>query len=139
MAAAIQDEPREVGISLGGFLEIPAGQQDGSLELAPYARTYGITTQPVAGALADLGEGGGDWGAMNWTRPDVAEAQRTVAAGTGEEAEPVALIAGARAQDLPVIPLVWYRQSVAPSGRIENAVIDPLGRSHDIERIRWAE
>lgn len=143
MAAAIQDQLREVGIemevSLGNFSEIPAGHQDGSLELALYARNYGITTDPIAGALADYGAGGGDWGAMNWDRPDVAEALSSIAAGTTDPAKPIALIVKSLAKDLPVIPITYYRQSVAQSDRIENVVIDPLERSYNIDEIRWSE
>lgn len=143
MAAAIQDQFREIGveveISLGNFSEIPAGHQDGSLELALYARNYGITTDPIAGALADYGRGGGDWGAMNWERPDVAEALERIAAGGGDVAADVAQVVAALAEDLPIIPITYYRHTVAQSARIANVVVDPLERSYYIDAIRWAQ
>ncbi len=143
IAAALQDQFRDIGVemevSVANFSEIPAGHQDGSLELALYARNYGITTDPIAGALADFGPGGGDWGAMNWNRPDVAEALEAIAAGTGDTEAAVATVVGALAEDLPVIPITWYRQSVAQSDRIANVVIDPLERTYGLSGIRWSE
>lgn len=68
IAAALQDMWKEIGIelevSVANYSEIPAGHQDGTLQVALYARNYGLTPDPVGTVLQDFGAGGGDWGAM---------------------------------------------------------------------------
>ena len=51
----------------------------------------------------------------------------------------MATVLKALAEDLPVIPITYYRQTVAQSDRIENVVIDPLERSYNVDEIRWAK
>ena len=53
----------ELEVSVANYSEIPAGHQDGTLQVALYARNYGLTPDPVGTVLQDFGAGGGDWGA----------------------------------------------------------------------------
>jgi len=79
VATALQDQWRSIGIelevSVSNFSEIPAGHQDGTLELALFARNYGTTADPTGTVQEDFGAGGGDWGSMNWDAPQVADAR----------------------------------------------------------------
>ncbi|STY60296.1 nickel ABC transporter, nickel/metallophore periplasmic binding protein [Mannheimia haemolytica] len=52
----------EVNVSVGNFSEIPAGHQDGSLEMALYALNYGKTLDPYGVIASDFANGGSDWG-----------------------------------------------------------------------------
>ena len=145
IAAALQDQWRAIGVeltvSIGNFSEIPAGHQDGSLDLGLYARNYGLTPDPVGTVYQDYGPGGGDWGAMNWHRPDVAEAIQAIARTADPErrAGHIETVARALQSDLPVIPIAWYQYSVAYADGLENVVIDPLERLYGLRSIRWAD
>ena len=145
IATAIQDQWRAIGIelvvSIGNFSEIPAGHQDGSLEVALFARHYGLTPDPIGTALTDFGTGGGDWGAMGWDRPDVVAALDAIALTTepGARAPRIALVVEALQADLPVIPITWHRQTAAIDRRLEGVVVDPLERSYRLSQIRWRD
>jgi peptide/nickel transport system substrate-binding protein len=148
VAAALQDQWRAIGVdlavSVGNSSDIPAGHGDGSLDLALYTRNYGITPDPVGTVLQDFGPGGGDWGAMNWTGPaaeEAAEALRTAA----READPairehaIDRFASLLHEELPVIPIAWYMQTVAHDPNLAGIRVDPLERSYGLDRIRAAE
>ena len=145
IAAALQDQWRAIGVeltvSVGNFSEIPAGHQDGSLELALFARHYGLTPDPIGTALVDFGAGGGDWGAMGWDRPDVAAALGAIARTADPEARApqIEVVVKALQTDLPLIPITWHRQTAAIDERLEGVVVDPLERSYRLSQIRWQE
>ncbi len=145
IAAALQDQWREIGVeldvSIASYAEIPAGHQDGSLEVALYARNYGLTPDPIGTILNDFGTGGGDWGSMNWEMPDLAEALETIAE-TADEAVRKPLIAEATAAihtGLPLIPITWYMHTVSIAKGLDGVIVDPRQRTYGLERISWAE
>ena len=145
MATALQDQWRAIGVeldvSVANYSEIPAGHQDGSLEVALYARNYGLTPDPIGTVLNDFGAGGSDWGAMNWDAPKVAEALETIAE-TADEAIRKPLIAEATAaihNDLPLMPIIWYQHTVSIAKGLDGVIIDPRQRTYGLERISWAE
>ncbi|CCP03590.1 putative ABC transport system, periplasmic component [Erwinia amylovora Ea644] len=41
--------------------------------------------------------------------------------------------------ELPTIPVTWYQQSAAVSGRLSGAILDPFESSFGLEKMRWAE
>lgn len=145
IAAALQDMWREIGIELtvdvNNYSVIPQGHQDGSLHVALYARNYGLTPDPVGTVLQDFGTGGGDWGAMGWDKPEVAEALARVAATDDEAARAadIAMVAKAIHDELPVIPVVWYQHTVSVAKDLENVIIDPLQRSYGLSEMNWAK
>lgn len=145
IAAALQDMWREIGIELtvnvNNYSVIPQGHQDGSLHVALYARNYGLTPDPVGTVLQDFGRGGGDWGAMGWDKPEVADALARVAATSDEVARSadIAMITKAIHDDLPLIPVVWYLHTVSVAKGLEGVVIDPLQRSYGLSKVSWAE
>lgn len=145
IATALQDQWRAIGVelevSVSNYSEIPAGHQDGSLHVALYARNYGLTPDPIGTVLADFGEGGGDWGAMNWKNTEVAEALQTIAATDDADAREasIAKVVGALHAELPMIPIGWYQHTVAVSKKLEGIVIDPLERSYGLSAVKWAD
>ena len=145
VGAALQDQWREIGVelnvSVSNYSEIPAGHQDGSLELALYARNYGTTADPTGNVLSDFGAGGGDWGAMNWEAPQVADAIDAIAAtDQTEKRNPlIKKVVSDIHNNLPMIPVVWYQHTVAVAKKLDGLVIDPLERSYGLHSISWSE
>ncbi len=145
IATALQEEMRQIGIAvrviIGNSSDIPAGHRSGQLQMALAARNYGNLPDPVASLLQDFGPQGGDWGAMGWDNQEVPALLAQLAAipadsmarGNAERTRIVALL---QAQ-LPVIPVVWYRQTCAVSRRVRGASIDPFERSYRISSLQW--
>ncbi|MFK7854944.1 MAG: ABC transporter substrate-binding protein [Granulosicoccus sp.] len=143
MAAALQDQWLAIGVelevSVSSYSEIPAGHQDGSLEVALYARNYGLTPDPIGAVLQDFGSGGGDWGAMNWGNPAITKALEEIAA-TDDQAvrsENIAAVVKSIHDELPLIPIVWYQHTVSVAKGLEGYVIDPLERKFRLKDIAW--
>lgn len=144
VATAVADQLSAIGvdvsISIGNFSEVPAGHQDGSLELALVARNFSLVPDPLGTLIQDFGPNGGDWGAMNWSSEEVSQAMQSLlasgdpAAGSQERATITAILQ----DELPVIPVVWYTQTGSISDRLENVEIDPFERSYRLSRMQWA-
>ena len=145
IATALQEEMRQIGIAvrvvIGNSSDIPAGHRSGALEMGLVARNFGNVPDPVATLLQDFGPEGGDWGAMGWRTGEVAStlarlatsARARGAAGNPERARVAAVLQA----ELPVIPVVWYRQVCAASRRIAGVRIDPFERSYRISEFHW--
>lgn len=142
IAAAIQEEMRQIGIAVrvvvGNSSDIPAGHRSGSLEMGLTARNFGNLPEPVATLLQDFGADGSDWGAMNWNDPQVAAALARLSAEDRHAAQDRNLVAATLQRELPVIPVVWYRQTSAVSKRLRGATLDPYERSYRISQLEWA-
>jgi peptide/nickel transport system substrate-binding protein len=141
VAAVLEQQFRAIGVELTinttNSSEIPAGHQDGSIDLGLLARNFGLIPDPIGTVLGDY-VGNGDWGAMNWSNEDFATLVRGIARGEGgvaERAEAAAILQA----DLPIIPIAWYRQTLAVSDRVEGATIDPFERSFGLQDMRWSE
>lgn len=145
VAAALQDQWKEIGVeltvSVSNYSEIPAGHQDGTLELALFARNYGATADPTGTVQADFGTDGGDWGSMNWNAPAVAEAISTIAANgdTAVRNPLIKQVASEIHQDLPLLPVAWYQHTISIASELEGVVVDPLERSYGLQAISWAK
>ncbi|MFF2242832.1 ABC transporter substrate-binding protein [Arthrobacter sp. NPDC058130] len=145
LATAIQAKLRELGIAVdvkvGNSSDIPAGHQDGSLELGLYARNYALVPDALVTLADDFGPDGADYGAMGWNSPALTSALDTMAGGT----DPDGLRGGRRhvaeilQGELPVIPVAWYRQSAVVSKRVDGFVLDPLERSWLLTDLAWAK
>lgn len=145
LATAIQAKLRELGVALdvkvGNSSEIPAGHQDGSLELGLYARNYALVPDALVTLADDFGPDGADYGAMGWNNPVLTSTLNTMAGGT----DPDGLAGGRRdvaeilQSELPVIPVAWYRQSAVVSQRVDGLVLDPLERSWRLTDLTWAK
>ena len=145
VAAALQDQWRQIGVdldvSVSNYSEIPAGHQDGSLDVALFARNYGVTADPIGSVSADFGAGGGDWGAMNWEAPSVAKAVTEIAATANPQTRKPLIreVAATLQAELPLIPVVWYQHTVSVADGLDGVEIDPLERSYGLDRITWSE
>ena len=143
IATAIQDQLRKVGIAvqvkIGNSSEIPAGHRDGTLELGLAARNFALVPDPLITLIDDYGDKGGDWGAMNWSSPVVTTALQRLAIdpGTNEARAHRAQVVNVLQNELPVIPVAWYRQSAAVSKKLEGVALDPLERSYLLTGMRW--
>ncbi|MEM7022904.1 MAG: ABC transporter substrate-binding protein [Pseudomonadota bacterium] len=145
IATAMQDQLRQVGIdldvSVGNSSEIPSGHQDGSLEMALFARNFGLVPDPLGTMLQDFSKDGGDWGAMNWDQPEMVAVLTDLSSTT--EAETQAALRGESSailqRDLPVIPIAWYQHTAAVNKELEGVSIDPLERSYRIAAMSWAK
>lgn len=145
IATAIQEQLRQVGIAVrvavGNSSEIPLGHRDGSLEMALMSRNYGVVPDAFGTVAQDLGGpagDGGDWGPMHWRAPDVTDALAALPAAS--EADAAALrrtVAGTLQRDLPLIPVVWYRQTLAASPQLRGVSIDPFERTYRLTQMEW--
>lgn len=141
VAAVLEQQFRAIGVELTidstNSSQIPARHQDGSLDLGLIARNFGLIPDPIGTVMSDY-VGNGDWGAMNWRDERFVALARAIARGeAGDEARAEA--AAILQAELPVIPIAWYRQTLAVSDRVEGATIDPFERTFGLERMRWAE
>ena len=144
LASALQEQFRQVGIAvqvaIGNSGDVPLGHRDGSLELALIARNYATVPDPTGTLLQDFGPKGGDWGAMGWSSPALQKALAALAGGVPSADRTLALrrqVARVLQDELPIIPIAWYRQQVAVSPRLAGVVLDPLERSYRLTRMAW--
>ncbi len=145
MATAIQAQLREVGInvgvSVGNSSDIPAGHQDGSLELALLARNYALVPDPIGTLLQDFGPKGGDWGAMGWHSAQVSSTLESLST-TNDPARRSRLrgaLSTVLQSELPVIPVAWYQHTATNSTRLGHVSVDPLERSYRISQFTWVK
>jgi peptide/nickel transport system substrate-binding protein len=147
VATAIQEQMRQIGIKVqvvvGNSSDVPAGHRSGTLEMALTARNFGTLPDPVATLLQDFGLQGGDWGAMNWHDPELTEELAAALArlATGDKNDAPqrdrAVVARILHTALPVIPVLWYRQTLAVSHRLAGASIDPFERNYRLSSLKW--
>lgn len=145
VATALQEQWRQLGIPvrvlIGNSGDIPLAHKDGSLQLALAARSYATVADPTATLLQDFGPHGGEWGAMGWHDDRVAAALRRLLESppSGAEQERLRrLVARRLHEDLPVIPIAWYRLQVGVNPRLEGVRLDPLERSYRLTDMYWS-
>lgn len=143
IAAAIQEQFRLTGIALrvlvGNSSDIPFGHRDGTLELGLVARNYGVVPDAFGAVSQDFASQGGDWGAMHWSSAPVVSALAGLAAAPeGGNARVLRQrVAQVLQDELPMIPVVWYRQTLAASARLKGVSIDPFERSYRLTDLEW--
>lgn len=140
-AAVLEQLFREVGIAVTinatNSSEIPAKHAAGTLQMALFARNFGLVPDPVGTFMQDYAPGG-DWGAMGWENDAFTAAVRKMAAEGGSDAEKSALAATLQAE-LPVLPIAWYQQTAAVSHSVKGIVIDPYERTFGLKSAEFAE
>jgi len=144
VATAVQDQWKQLGVRLNvnvtNSSAIPAGHQDGSLEVALIARNYGTIADPLGVLMKDFGsEQGGDWGSMNWSNPAIQHSlQRLTAESDPEryhrEAQQVARAIHA---EKPLIAIAYYVQQSAVGKRLQGFRFDPYERSYFLNELNW--
>lgn len=127
----------EVNVSIGNFSEIPAGHQDGSLEMALYALNYGKTLDPYGVISSDFAHGGSDWGAMNWQSTEVDNAIKALETERDPQKAVVLkqTISKIIHDELPIIPVVYYQQNVVAHQEVKNVTLDPFERRFFLEKL----
>lgn len=134
VAQAIQAQLKEVGIEMSIVVTesgiIPQRHSDGTLEAAFLARNYGQIPDAIATILADFGptDKRGAWGAMGWESENLysllGQYMNEFDFAKGR------LIGWEISQiintELPVIPIAWYDNHVAVSGKIGGFNQDPF-------------
>lgn len=134
VAQAIQAQLREVGIEMNIIVTesgmIPQRHNDGTLEAAFLARNYGQIPDAIATILADFGptDKRGAWGAMGWESAELYsllnEYMNEFDFDKGKEIGwKISQIINT---ELPVIPIAWYDNHVAVSGKTGGFNQDPF-------------
>lgn len=145
LATAIQAALAEIGVGLAvevtNSSEIPAGHADGSLELALVAKHFALVSDPLVDVAAVFAPEGADWGVMGWNDPEVDSAIHALLAGaTGADAEQAReTVVRTVHEELPLVPVAWYRMNAAVSNRVDGFVMDPLETTWRLTDLRWAE
>lgn len=125
----------EVNVSVGNFSEIPAGHQDGSLEMALYALNYGKTLNPYGVIASDFANGGSDWGVMNWQNTEVDNAVKSLETERDPQKAKALkqTVSKIIYNDLPIIPVVYYQQNVVAHKEVKNVTLNPFERRFFLE------
>ncbi|NRA53589.1 MAG: ABC transporter substrate-binding protein [Gammaproteobacteria bacterium] len=141
VATAIQAQWAKLGIDLKinvtNSSMIPAGHQDGTLELALIARNFGSIADPFPIISTDFSHGGGDWGTMNWHNAQVDNAINQLSR-EHDMAKRFTLsqtIAKVIHQQLPVLPITSYTQHTSVNQRVKNFKFDPYERNYFINQM----
>ncbi|GAA0307784.1 ABC transporter substrate-binding protein [Psychrobacter aestuarii] len=143
IATALQAQWKKIGVavdvSVGNFSEIPSGHQDGSLEMALYARNYGLTPDPVGSLLEDFAPAGSDWGVMNWQSPALNTDLQVLETSTAPEHATKQQISKIIHDARPITPVVYYQQNAAAHTSLQGLEIDALERNFYLSKLSWAE
>lgn len=142
VATALQNQWRQVGVDVkvvvGNFADIPASHQDGTLQMALYARNYGSIPDPIGTLAEDFSPKGSDWGAMNWQNASLNQSLSTLATLAPNDPNGKALkqkISQIIYDERPVTPILYYQQNVAASTSLKGLQIDPLERSFYLNKL----
>ncbi len=145
IATALQEQWRLAGIAvkvvIGNSGDIPLSHRDGTLQLALAARNYANVPDPAGTLAGDFSAQGGDWGAMGWHSDAVVQALAELMRSTPDARRAQALRANVTQtlqDELPVIPIAWYRQHVAVNRRLQGVSLDPLERSYRLTDMHWS-
>jgi peptide/nickel transport system substrate-binding protein len=144
LATAIQGSAREVGIDIEvdvtNSTEIPVRHADDTLELALLARHFALVSDPLVTVAETFAPEGSDWGVQNWSDPELTAAVDGLLAGPEEaRAEELRRTVATIAQEqLPLVPVAWYRMNAAVNDRVDGFVMDPLETSWHFSQVRWA-
>lgn len=143
IATALQDQWRKIGVDLQVNItnasEIPKAHQDGSLQIALYARNYGMTPDPLLALSEDLNPKGSDWGVMNYKNDTLTQALNEVASTTDEQkkAQLKQQIAQILVDERPLIPVVYYQQSASAHKSLQGLTLDPFERKYNLHLLKW--
>ncbi|KAA1426064.1 ABC transporter substrate-binding protein [Nocardioides antri] len=144
LATAIQASAKEVGIDIEvevtNSTEIPVRHADDTLELALVARHFALVSDPLVTIADTFAPEGSDWGVHNWSDPDMSAAVDGLLAGPTEEraAELRRTVATIAQEQLPLMPVAWYRMNAAVGDHVDGFVMDPLETSWHLSEARWA-
>ncbi|TCP95321.1 peptide/nickel transport system substrate-binding protein [Cricetibacter osteomyelitidis] len=143
IATALQNQWKQIGVdvavSVGNFSEIPAGHQDGTLEMALYARNYGMIPTPIGVLMTDFASEGNDWGVMNWHNDKLTAALNELQS-TADNEHQFALkqkISGIIYTEKPITPVVFYQQNVVAHNSLKGLELDAFERTFNLNKLSW--
>lgn len=143
IATALQDQWRKIGlkleVSVTNSSEIPKAHQDGSLQIALYARNYGMVPDPLVALNEDLNPKGSDWGVMNWQNGELTLALQALSS-TDDPAKQKELkqkITQILDDERPLIPVVYYQQSLATDKALQGVSLDVFERRYNLAKMHW--
>lgn len=141
VAAVLEQMFADVGIKVvinsTNFSEIPSKHTAGTLQLALFARNFGLVPDPVGTLLQDYAPTG-DWGAMGWESAELTQLVRKISGGSGTDEDRVRVSAILH-EEMPVVPIAWYQQTAAVAKGVTGAAIDPFERSFGLRNMAFAE
>lgn len=141
IATALQAQWKKIGVdvdvSVGNFSEIPAGHQDGTLEMALYARNYGMTPDPVGSLIEDFDPNGSDWGVMNWQNSELSENLSKLETTKDSDIATRQRVSKIIFDERPIMPVVYYQQNAAAHKSLKGLEIDGLERNFYLNKLSW--
>ena len=143
VATALQSQWQQLGIgvevAVGNFSDIPRTHQGGTLEMALYARNYGLIPDPLGAISEDYALKGADWGAMNWHNDTLLKAVAELNQGqdTAKQKELKQTISQILYDEQPVTPVVYYQQQVAYNKALQGVKLDSFERSFYLNEIKF--
>ena len=144
IAAAVQDQLAGIGVEVDvqveNSSEIPLRHQDGTLQLALFARGLALIPDPTVTLLGDYAREGGDWGALGWHDDQlIAALDRLKAPGISPaDVDRDRREVATRLQEgLPTVPVVWYRQSVVTGSHVADLELDPFEQDWHLDEVSW--
>jgi peptide/nickel transport system substrate-binding protein len=75
---------------------------------------------------------------MGWQNDEIVELARAVGRGDAGDTER-ARIAEILQTDLPVIPIAWYRQTLAVARGVEGTIVDPWERTFGLQKLKLSQ
>jgi peptide/nickel transport system substrate-binding protein len=144
IATALQAQWRALGIdvqiSIDNSSAIPAKHHDNSLEMALIARNFGTLADPLPLLMNDFAtEKGVDWGPMHWSSNTFS----TLLEQLSGEADPAHYrqlaqqAATVLADEMPLIPVTYYRQIVAVNRHLDGFSFDPFEINYRVSEMRF--
>lgn len=143
VATALQNQWKQIGITvdvaIGNFSDIPLSHQNGSLEMALYARNYGLIPDPLGALAEDFNEKGSDWGVMNWQNAELTAkfAQLNASKDVGEHKALKQEISRIIDAEQPITPVLYYQQQVAYNKKLQGVQLDALERKFGLNAMGW--
>ncbi len=141
IATALQAQWKKIGVdvdvSVGNFSDIPAGHQDGTLEMGLYARNYGMTPDPVGSLIEDFDPNGSDWGVMNWQNAALSKDLLTLETTKGNDVATKKRVSKIIFDERPIVPVVYYQQNAAAHKSLKGLEIDGLERNFYLNKLSW--
>ncbi|HGH6013899.1 TPA: ABC transporter substrate-binding protein [Vibrio mimicus] len=144
IATALQAQLKEAGIqvdiSIDNSSAIPAKHHDGTLQMALIARNFGTIADPLPLLLSDFAtHQGSDWGPTNWSSPQFSQllAELSTESDNARYQQLTGQAAQLLANEMPLIPVTYYRQIVSVNKRVAGFSFDPFEINYRIAQMSF--
>ncbi|TXY74927.1 ABC transporter substrate-binding protein [Vibrio cholerae] len=144
IATALQAQLKEIGIQVDIAIDnssaIPAKHHDGTLEMALIARNFGTIADPLPLLLSDFAtHQGSDWGPTNWSSPQFSQllAELSTESDNTRYQQLAAQASQLLADEMPLIPVTYYRQIVSVNKRVAGFSFDPFEINYRVAQMSF--